>query len=114
MEETTNGRAFDVSITDFPPENPVVTYNEATIRSSLDVEVLFNVTGESIFCDVTANLLREDFTVGFVSDENIVVPKEYGIVIELMRDGVNFEVLEDRLQWLPKQLTALYKALKPV
>ena len=98
MEETTNGRAFDVIITDFPPENPVVTYNEATIRSALDVEVLFNVTGESIFSDVTANLLKEDFTVGFVSDDNIVVPKEYGIVIELMRDGVNFEVLEDRLQ----------------
>ena len=98
VEETTNCCSFDVVITEFPPENPVVAYDDATIRSALDVEVLFNVTGESIFCDVTANLLREDFTVGFVSDDNIVVPKEYGIVIELMRDGVNFEVLKDRLQ----------------
>ena len=98
VEETTNCCSFDAVITEFPPENPVVAYDDATIRSALDVEVLFNVTGESIFCDVTANLLREDFTVGFVSDDNIVVPKEYGIVIELMRDGVNFEVLEDRLQ----------------
>ena len=113
VEETTNGRAFDVIITDFPPENPVdtfVTDNDATIKTALDVEILFDVIGESIFCDVVISVLMEDFLVSFVSDENIVVPKEYGI----MRDGVNFEVWEDRLQWLPKQSTALYKALKPV
>ena len=114
VEETTNGRAFVVVITDFPgAENPVdilVTGNDATIRTPLDVEILFDVIGESIFCDVVISLLMEEFLVSFVSDENIVVPKEYGIV----RDGVNFEVWEDGLQWLPKQSTALYKALKPV
>ena len=93
VEETTNGRAFDVVIiTDFPAaENPVdilVTGNDATIRTPLDVEILFDVIGESIFCDVVICPLMEDFLVSFVSDENIVVPKEYGI----MRDGVNCEV----------------------
>ena len=92
VEETTNGRAFVVVITDFPgAENPVdilVTGNDATIRTPLDVEILFDVIGESIFCDVVISLLMEEFLVSFVSDENIVVPKEYGIV----RDGVNFEV----------------------
>ena len=91
VEETTNGCAFDVIITDFPPENPVdtfVTDNDATIKTPLDVEILFDVIGESIFCDVVISVLMEDFLVSFVSDENIVVPKEYGI----MRDGVNFEV----------------------
>ena len=92
LEETTNGLAFVVVITDFPgAENPVdilVTGNDATIRTPLDVEILFDVIGESIFCDVVISLLMEEFLVSFVSDENIVVPKEYGI----MRDGVNFEV----------------------
>ena len=92
VEETTNGRAFDVIIiTDFPPEDPadiLVTDNDATIRTPLDVEILFDVIGESIFCDVVISLLMEDFLVSFVSDENIVGPKEYGI----MRDGVNCEV----------------------
>ena len=94
VEETTNGRAFDAVITDFPAadlENPVdtfVTDNDATIRTPLDVEILFDVIGESIFCDVVISLLMEGFLVSFVSDENIVVPKEYGI----NRDGVNFEV----------------------
>ena len=93
VEETTNGRAFDVIIiTDFPSaENPVdtlVTDDDVTIRTPLDVEILFDVIGESIFCDVVIGLLMEDFLVSFVSDENIVVPKEYGI----MRDGVNCEV----------------------
>ena len=114
VEDTTNGCAFDVIITDFPAaENPVdtlVTDNDATIRTPLDAEILFDAIGESIFCDVVISLLMEDFLVSFVSDEKIVVPKEYGV----MRDGVNFEVWEDGLQWLPKQSTALYKALKPM
>ena len=92
VEETTNGCAFDVIIiTDFPAEKTVdtlVTDNDATITTPLDVGILFDVFGESIFCDVVISLPMEDFLVSFVSDEKIVVPKEYGI----MRDGVNFEV----------------------
>ena len=91
VEEITNGCAFDVIITDFPAEKTVdalVTDNDATITTPLDVEILFDVFGESIFFDVVISLPMEDFLVSFVSDEKIVVPKEYGI----MRDGVNFEV----------------------
>ena len=92
VEEATNGCVFDVIIiTDFPAaENRVdtlVTDNDTTITTPLDVEILFDVIGESIFCDVVISLLMEDFLVSFMSDENVVA-KEYGI----MRDGVNFEI----------------------